>query len=163
MNVSKQSVLATKNTNDILGCINRSIASRPRKVTPLCSALVRLHLENCIQFWAPQNRRDLDILERIQQRIIKMMKGLEHLLWGKDEGAGATQPGEKEAWGISSISIKTWRENAKGIEPGPVQWCPVPGQELVGINWNSGCSLQTLGITYLLAQFSQAACGVSLE
>ncbi|PKU44690.1 rna-directed dna polymerase from mobile element jockey-like [Limosa lapponica baueri] len=82
LNMSQQCTLAAQKANCILGCIKRSMASRAREVIlPLCSALVRPHLECCVQLWSPQHRRDMDLLERVQQRATKMIRWLEHLCY----------------------------------------------------------------------------------
>lgn len=48
-------------------------------IFPLYSALARPHPDCWVQFWDPQYNRDMDILERVQQRSAKMIKKLEHL------------------------------------------------------------------------------------
>jgi len=60
--------------------MGENVASRLREVIlPLCPVLRKLHLECCIQCWAPQYTEDTDLQEPAQHKAMEKIKRLEHL------------------------------------------------------------------------------------
>jgi len=54
LSMTWQCALAALKVNRTLGCFKRSVSSRSREgILPLCSALMRPHLEYCVQLWSP--------------------------------------------------------------------------------------------------------------
>ena len=80
MKVSGQCGIAASKGNQIVGLIRRNVTYKGKKIIiPLYKAIVRPHLEYCIQAWRPYRKKDIDTLERIQRRATKMIPELRDL------------------------------------------------------------------------------------
>ena len=82
MKVSEQCRIAASKGNQILAMIRRNITYKEKSlIVPLYKAIVRPHLEYCIQAWSPYLRKDIDMLEKIQRRATKLIPGLRDLTY----------------------------------------------------------------------------------
>lgn len=61
-----------------------------------CSQHCRIHHEHCMQFWAPQFRKKVQIPEHVQRRAAKMLKGWKKMLRVAAEHFGLVWFREKE-------------------------------------------------------------------
>jgi len=76
--VGQQRVQVAREDSGILACaFSSAVASRMRRViVPMNMALVRLHLEYCVQFWAP-HYEGIELLESVRRTAMELGRGLE--------------------------------------------------------------------------------------
>eukprot|EP00061_Rhincodon_typus_P000857 g13002.t1 len=95
---------AIKKANGMLAFIARGIEYRSRDVLlQLYWALVRPHLEYCVQFWYPFLRNDALARKEVQQRFTRLILGM----------AGLTYEERLTRLGLFSLEFRQMRGDLK--------------------------------------------------
>jgi len=131
MSMSQQCALVCQESQRYPECIKET---GQHVVLPHYSALVRPHLEYCVHFWAPQFKKDEELLERVQWRAMRMIRGLEHLSCEERLRELDLFNLKKRRLRGNLVNAYMLRVGAKRMGPDSFQWCPATGQGAMGTN-----------------------------
>ena len=102
---------AAKAANSALGLISRSFQYRTKTVlVPLYKTFVRPRMEYAVAVWSPWMRKDEEVLERVQQRFIRMLSDVKGTTYEeKLKDVGLTTLSERRVRGDMIETFKVMR------------------------------------------------------
>ena len=95
---SKQCPEVMKTANKLIGLIGRSFEFRTEEIIlSLYNALIKPHLEYCVQCWSPYYKKDIEKLEGVERRVTKLIPRLRN------------KPYEERLSQLNLYSLTKWR------------------------------------------------------
>jgi len=77
---SRQCAKAAAAANAVLGMIRRTFLCKGNElILQLYKSLVRPRIEYCVQAWRRYLKKDINVLERVQERATKLISGLSEM------------------------------------------------------------------------------------
>ncbi|GAB0183434.1 hypothetical protein GRJ2_000808700 [Grus japonensis] len=136
LNMSQQCALAAQKANRVLGCIKRGVTSRSREVIlPLYSALVRPPPGVLCPALGAQYRRDMELLERVQRRATKLIRGLEHLSYeDRLRELGLFSLEKRRLWGDLIVAFQYLKGPTGKLVRDCLSGSVVTGQGVMGLS-----------------------------
>jgi len=75
LNIANKEAAKKGNQIGLLGLIKRTITCRSKEIIlRLYKSLARPHLEYCIQAWRPHLVKNIELLEKVQERATRMIE-----------------------------------------------------------------------------------------
>ena len=134
---SLQCAKAAGKANQVLGQISRGVSYRDKDtLLRLYKTYVRPHLEYCQAAWSPWGIGDRQVLEKVQQRAVRMMTNLKSKSYeGRLKELGLTSLVERRKRGdmITMFRIMTGKDKVD-----PSLWFSVPRSEAASTRQNTG-------------------------
>lgn len=107
--MSQQNALGFRSANHL----KYSMASQQKVlVLPLYLQLVQTHLECCVQYWAPQNKKGMKVFQFIWRKATKMIEGLGNM--SCEEELGTVQSGNEGSRGNLTAICNLLRRGSRG-------------------------------------------------
>ncbi len=78
LNPRVQCTNVVKTANRVLGMIRRAYDYRSKgNIVSLYKSVVKPHLDYCVQAWRPYYQKDIDNIDKVQKRALKIIKEFE--------------------------------------------------------------------------------------